>query len=138
MTLEPLSRVYYVTEHLGKRSDNGLSRRTVLGNSTCTDPSVYVYWRHASNIAILNSSSPSVMTSASAVARTSLVLDKPYHALALKTSTSEYNCSSLVYRCYINSGLDLSKYGSSIVLPIDIAQNTNLNKVYEYGNFSWR
>lgn len=132
MELNPLSRVFYVTEHPGKNYNNKLSWRRILHNQTTN------YWRTRTNIGVLNSSSSSIMAAASAVGNSSVVLNKPYAALALKNSTSEYNCSSLVYRCYINSGLDISKSASSIVLPIDIAQNTNLTLVYEYGNFSWR
>lgn len=131
MNLEPLSRVYYMTEHPGSKSGDGLSWRVILSNTEN-------YWRKSENVAIFNVASTSIMTSASSVARSSLVLDKPYNALALKTSTAEYNCSSLVYRCYYNSGLDISKSGSSIVLPKDIAQSSNVILVYEYGNFSWR
>lgn len=122
---------YYITEHPGNGTNDGLSWRFILTDNTTN------YWRTRTDLGVFNASSTSIMTSASAVARTSLILNKGYTPLASKTNTTQYNCATLVYRCYLNSGLDISKASSSTVLPRDITQSSNLYNAYQYGAFDW-
>lgn len=120
---------YYFTEHPGGKDEGDLSWRRNIDNTT--------YWRERSTLGIYNAYSNSTMQDAAVEACSNVVLGKPYNAFANKSLTTYYNCATLVYRCYINSGLDISKTNSSTVLPVDITNSSNLYSKFQHNTFDW-
>lgn len=129
---DPIYRTIYMTEHPGSTTNMGSSWRVQISNSLNS------YWRTRENVATMyHKNSTAIMDLAGQTARSGLVIGYPYNPLANKNDTDKYNCSSLVYRCYIEHGVDIGTNGGTIVLPIHIAQDNDLRVYYRYGNYAW-
>ena len=129
---DPLNRVIYITEHPGSKDNGALSWRIILNNNTTN------YWRTRSNVVNMHyGPSSNTMNTAGNVATTSYIIGKPYNPLADKNSATTFSCSSLVYRCYLEAGADVGGDSGSIVMPIHIAQDSDMIIRYLYGDFPW-
>lgn len=50
-----------------------------------------------------------------------------------KTTTNKFYCSEFVWRCFMNSGVDLDGNGGKAVFPYDFIQSSRVSIVYKQG-----
>lgn len=129
---DALERVIYIVEHPGSTTNSGLSWRVLLSNNATA------YWRKTLNSAVFSSASANTYAMNIAGNKSRTKIDLPYSPLPNKDNRLVVNCSSLVYQCYDDAGIDISNGSSVTVLPINIAQDSDLTIVAEYGNLPWR